>query len=145
MHTILPSRHSQTHTHGLISWCETTYVTQMSLTLLSHRLSHLITPLKKTTSLHNHITDMAVDYKRLKTKKTAGFLNYTCFGEQREGKRERETPCACNIERVVNKLRLLAECQLCFIGQIKLAGFHRMLPNMVPVYNVYYRSKVWGR
>lgn len=77
----------------------------MSLTLLSHRLSHLVAPLKKTTSLHNHITDMAVDYKRLKTKKTAGFLNYTCFGEQREGERERETPCACNIECVVNKLR----------------------------------------
>jgi len=63
----------------------------MSLTLLpQHHLSHLITPLKKTTSLHNHITDMAVDYKRLKMKKTAGFLNYTYFGEQSEGRRERE-------------------------------------------------------
>jgi len=50
---------------------------------------------------------MAVDYKRLKMKKTAGFLNYTYFGEQSEGGRERERPHKCfNIKCVINKVRL---------------------------------------
>jgi len=65
---------------------------------------------------------MAVDYKRLKMKKTAGFLNYTYFGEQSEGRRERER------EREREKGETVD--QLYFVGLIKIAGFHRMLPNV---------------
>lgn len=57
---------------------------------------------------------MAVDYKRLEMKKTAGFLNYTYFGEQSEGERERDpTSVLCNIKCVVNKVRLSASSVLC--------------------------------